>query len=161
MRPEPALRALVFGLVLLLPGGAAAADLTLQQRIETQLMCYCGCANLTVRACTCGTAAAIREEIAGRLDRGETPEQVVAAFVQRHGEQIRSAPTKAGFDLLAWVMPFVVILAAGGALVWVARGWAGSSADAPAPAGGPSGDGLTERQREILSRIDREFREDR
>src|SRR4029077_3752580 len=88
------------------PARAQAADLTPQQQAEGRLMCYCGCSDLPVRVCTCGTADSIRQEIASRLGNGETPDQVVAAFVAQHGEQMRSAPTKSGFDLVAWVTPF-------------------------------------------------------
>ncbi|MBI1951665.1 MAG: hypothetical protein HYS34_09930, partial [Acidobacteria bacterium] len=59
----------------------AGAPLTARQEVEGRLMCYCGCADLTVRTCTCGTADAIRQEIAESLGYGETPDQVVAAYV--------------------------------------------------------------------------------
>jgi cytochrome c-type biogenesis protein CcmH/NrfF len=118
---------------------ARAADLTPQQRVEAGMMCYCGCANLTVRSCTCGTADAIRAEIASRLGAGETPDQVLAAFVARHGEKILSAPTDSGFNLLAWTMPFAAILAAGVVLVVLVRRWerAGAGARTGPDAGGP------------------------
>src|SRR5439155_9666968 len=69
---------------VLFPSRAHAADLTPQQQVEGRLMCYCGCSDLTVRVCTCGTADSIRQEIASRLGNGETPDQVVAAFVAQH-----------------------------------------------------------------------------
>src|SRR5438445_8902538 len=81
-------------LLLAAPALLLSADLTPQQQIESRLMCYCGCSDLTVRTCTCGTAEGIRQEIGSRLVRGESPDQVVAAFIARYGAQIRSAPTK-------------------------------------------------------------------
>jgi cytochrome c-type biogenesis protein CcmH len=131
--------------VALLAWALAAAPLlaappTPRQEVERALMCYCGCAELTVRACTCGTADAIRAEIDQRLGQGETPQQIVAAFVLRHGEKIRSAPVKSGFDLLAWITPFVALALAGGALVAVVRRW--GRRPAPRPAGtAPGGPG--------------------
>ena len=124
-------------------------------------MCYCGCSDLTVRVCTCGTADAIREEIAGRLANRETPAQVVAAFVARHGEQMRSAPTKSGFDLVAWVTPFVVLILAGSALVVVVRRWgAARQASATAP-GAEAGHPPTPGERRALDRVRREMKEGR
>ena len=167
MRPETRLLACCVAAVGFVAGGVAlpaagAAEPTPQQAIETRLMCYCGCADLTVRVCTCGTADAIRAEIADRLARGETPEAVVAAFVARHGEQILSAPTKEGFNLVAWVAPFAVLIAAGGLLVLAVRRWGAAGAStAPTPAGpggaAPPG-GI---DRDLLQRVEREIREGR
>jgi cytochrome c-type biogenesis protein CcmH len=140
-----------------------AADLTPQQAIEEGLMCYCGCANLTVRICTCGTAAQIRQEIASRLTQGETEEEVLAAFVSRHGEQILSAPTKERFNLLAWITPFAVILITATALIVVIRRWAatGAAIRAAVPADAPHREpGLSDEQRRALERVERELREE-
>jgi len=172
MRPEILRAGTALLAVALIPLGALrAADLTPQQQIESRLMCYCGCANLKVRTCTCGTADAIREEIAGRLTRGETPDQVVASFVARHGEQILSAPTKQGFNLVAWITPFALILMAGIILVFAVRRWEGkglgfapSAASAPGAPPDPSGAGgppaLSDRERDLMARVEREIRED-
>jgi len=165
LRIPRVVRALAFvGACAVLPGVAAAGSgPTPRQQVEERLMCYCGCADLTVRVCTCGTADAIRREIDARLENGETPDQVVAAYVSRHGAQIRSAPSKAGFELLAWITPFAAILLAGSALVIVVRRWgrrapAGGTGDsrgasAPAPF-------LPEDQK-ALERVRREMREER
>ncbi len=147
----------------LVPGTARAADLTPQRQIESRLMCYCGCSDLTVRTCTCGAAEGIRQEIAERLARGEHADQVVAAFVQRYGEKIRSAPTKRGFDLLAWVAPFAVLLAAGAGLVLVIKKWGDAASRGRTSAGAPAA--RTEpapysaAEREVLKRIERDIRE--
>lgn len=148
----------------ILPGAArAGAGPTPRQQVEERLMCYCGCADLTVRVCTCGTADAIRREIDARLQNGETPDQVVAAYVSRHGAQIRSAPSKSGFELLAWITPFAAILLAGSALVVIVRRWgqkaaAGRTGGPPVePAPRPF---LPEDQK-ALERVRREMREER
>jgi cytochrome c-type biogenesis protein CcmH len=141
-----------------------AALPTPQHLVEGRLMCYCGCSDLTVRVCTCGTADAIRAEIAGRLAGGESPEQVVAAFVARHGEQIRSAPLKSGFDLVAWVTPFAALILAASGLVVVIRRW-GRARAAPATSPAPQVPGTdrapTAEERRVLERVRREMREGR
>lgn len=143
---------------------ARAADLDPQQQVEGRLMCYCGCSDLTVRVCTCGTADSIRQEIAGRLGNGETPDQIVAAFVAQHGEQIRSAPTKSGFDLVAWVTPFLLLGLAGSALVLVVRRWGSlRTVQAAAPGALPAQDdhAPTADERKALERVRRELKERR
>ncbi|PYS95599.1 MAG: hypothetical protein DMF50_08060 [Acidobacteria bacterium] len=142
-----------------------AADLTPQRQVEGRLMCYCGCADLTVRLCTCGTADGIRGEITRRLATGETPDQVVAAFVAQYGEQIRSAPSTSGFDLVAWVTPFAVLVAAGSALLFTLRRWEARGArPAPSAAGQAAARQvdaapLTEAEREVMRRVEREIKE--
>ena len=37
-------------------------------------------------------------------------EAILASFVTRYGEKVLSAPTASGFNLAAWVTPFLVIL---------------------------------------------------
>src|SRR2546422_9615196 len=141
-----------------------AAEVTPQQDVEGRLMCYCGCSDLTVRVCTCGTADSIRAEIAGRLAGGESPEQVVAAFVARHGEQIRSAPLKSGFDLVAWVTPFVALLLAASGLVVVIRRWGrirAIQATASASPNGATQGAPTPGEQRTLQRVRREMREGR
>ncbi len=166
-RGGPAFLLVAPSLLLMLAdvGAPSAADPTPQQQVEGRLMCYCGCSDLTVRVCTCGTADAVRQEIADHLTRGETTDQVVAAFVAQYGAQIRSAPTKTGFDLIAWITPFAALILAGGALVAVVRRWGTVRAAAGQPPSGPSapGDGrpLGAADQGALERVRRELREGR
>ena len=161
------LAALAFVAPIVAMGAATsllAADLTPQEKVETRLMCYCGCSDLTVRACSCGTAAEIKQDIAQRMASGQTADEVEAAYVKKFGAQIRSAPTTSGFDLVAWVTPFLVILAGSGFIVHLTRRWRGRPAD-PAPHGQPAAPGFDSRRlsaddRGALDRIEREIREE-
>ncbi|MFH1003288.1 MAG: cytochrome c-type biogenesis protein CcmH, partial [Chloroflexota bacterium] len=59
--------------------------------------------------------------------QGKTGPEITALMVARYGEQVLSAPPKRGFNLTAWILPFVAILLGGvvvySALVaWVRRG---------------------------------------
>jgi len=164
--PVLALLAATFALA---PPARAAADP--QAEAESRLMCYCGCTDLTVRVCNCGTAAGIKTDIAGRLAAGESVDQVVDAYVAKHGEQIRSAPTRRGFNLLAWIMPFAAILAGGFMVVRLVRRWRRDPSSPPAPdaphpaaAGAPgAGSGAAPRtaagESSLRERVDRELKE--
>jgi cytochrome c-type biogenesis protein CcmH len=106
-----------------------------QQDVEESLTCQCGC-GLTVHSCNhlqCPSGEPMKKEIAERLARGEDKETILAAFRARYGEKVLSSPTFTGFNWLAWITPFAVVLAGAGALAVVIRRWARAPASAPPP----------------------------
>jgi cytochrome c-type biogenesis protein CcmH/NrfF len=119
----------------------AVSEKPTQAEMEEALTCQCGC-GLTVHSCNhlnCGSGEPIKKEIAERLARGETGPQILAAFEQRYGEKILSAPTFRGFNWLAWVTPFLVVLVAGAMLAVTLRRRTHAQAQVPAPAAPPPG----------------------
>jgi cytochrome c-type biogenesis protein CcmH len=112
------------------------------QALEKRLKCTCGC-GLDVYTCrttdfTCTTSPAMHREVLGLLQDGKTPDDVVAAFVARYGQEILMAPPKRGFNLAAYFVPSIVIVAAGAVLFVVLRRWTRAAAVA-APAAATSG----------------------
>jgi cytochrome c-type biogenesis protein CcmH/NrfF len=94
-----------------------------QQEVEEALTCQCGC-GLTVHSCNhlnCGSGEPMKAEIRERLGRGESKEQILAAFRTRYGEKVLSAPTFQGFNWFAWLTPFAVMLAAAAILAGAIR----------------------------------------
>jgi cytochrome c-type biogenesis protein CcmH len=85
------------------------------------------------------------------LQQGKTPAQVLDYFSQRYGEWILLAPPKHGFNLLIWVLPFV-LLPVGAATVYLgARRWVRRS-EATASSSRPPESTYAERlQRELDS----------
>ena len=61
------------------------------------------------------------------LESGITVEQIIQQQVTEYGETVLSAPTKAGFNLTAWVVPFGALLVGGVGLRRLLNGWAASS----------------------------------
>ena len=97
--------------------------------VGNQLVCQCGC-NATLPNCTHGECM-VRDEmltiIKDRLAQGQSEKAIVQFFVGRYGEQVLASPPKRGFNLVAWILPFAAIMAAGLAIyvairVWVNRG---------------------------------------
>jgi cytochrome c-type biogenesis protein CcmH/NrfF len=75
-----------------------------------RLMCQCGC-NEQLSVCAmqnCESATPMRAEIRERLLKGESVDAIVNSFVARYGKQVLSAPTLQGFDITAWIMPFLI-----------------------------------------------------
>ena len=90
-----------------------ATQLPSQTELEESLTCQCGC-GLTVHSCNhlqCGFAIPRKNEIAQFLDEGKGREEILSSFVSSYGEKVLSAPTTTGFNLVAWVTPFVVVFA--------------------------------------------------
>jgi len=101
--------------------GAAAVDEDRVRAIAAQLRCVV-CQNLSVADSPSEMARQMRGVIRERLGQGETPEQVIAYFVDKYGEWVLLAPRARGFTLLVWVLPFVGLFAGlGGVLLVVAR----------------------------------------
>jgi len=55
-------------------------------------------------------------EIAAELNDGQSDQSIVSQFAEKYGISVLSAPPASGFNLVAWLMPFLA-LAAGGLLV--------------------------------------------
>jgi cytochrome c-type biogenesis protein CcmH/NrfF len=137
---------LALALIVLSGGVGLSEDRVSFQDIEESLTCQCGC-GLTVHSCNhlqCPSAIPLREEIRAQMNQGKDKAAILAYFSDKYGEKILSAPTAAGFNLAAWVTPFVVVGLGGVFLVftlkrWSARGRPPSSdaAAPPAPASSP------------------------
>ena len=87
------------------------------------MRCTCGC-NLEVYTCrttdfTCATSPAIHRELVGMVEQGMTGEEILEAFIAKHGETVLMAPKKEGFNLAAYFVPGAAIVAVGSALLWV------------------------------------------
>lgn len=131
--------AVAAGFFIASPAPAAEDSQALFDRVSTDLMCLCGC-NATIKTCPhadCGFAIPARARIREMIAGGKTYDDIVASFVGQHGEVIRSAPPKEGFNLVGYAMPFLALAAAGVAVGGIARRWArkGESARAEMSAG--------------------------
>jgi cytochrome c-type biogenesis protein CcmH len=121
------------------------------KQIEESLTCQCGC-GLTVHTCNhlqCSFAVPVKRDVAESLANGQTADQILARYVAKYGEKILSAPIPEGFNLAAYIAPYVAV-AAGFTLIVVAlrRLRRRSSAAAAGPGQAP----LTDAQRARLHR---------
>ena len=104
----------------------SAQSKTTLGEIKKSLICLCEC-NMTVEACegamACDSAEKLTAEARPLIDQGLSQKEVLATFIGRYGEHILAAPTKKGFNLAAWILPFAAIFFAGVSIVTVLRRW--------------------------------------
>ncbi len=121
------------------------------QRVTGAMVCQCGGCNARVSECAmdrCPSSEPIREEVAERLQAGESAESVLAAFTERYGLRILAAPPASGFHLSVWVLPFVALALGGLLAVRVLGRWRRSAA---------VGDAAPPPSPEMLARLERDI----
>jgi len=107
------------------------------------------CPGQTLYNCRSSQAEMLRHQIRERLARGEAPEAIITSLVQQYGEGIRGAPRNRGLGRLAWVVPGVILILGGIAVVFYLRRHVarpGAAAPVPAPA-----------DSELRSRVEKEL----
>ena len=103
-----------------------------------KLMCKCGC-NQILLECNhvgCSYSTKMRDQLMagltgkaggpGDLAGGGSPatDQVILdGFVKEYGATVLAAPTTEGFNIVAWVMPFVALVAGLGLVSFIVRKW--------------------------------------
>jgi cytochrome c-type biogenesis protein CcmH len=130
MQPSRSLFFLVPLLLVIVRLVSANVQETPISEIKKSLVCSCDC-NMTVEACegamACQAAEKVTAEASKYIGQGMNKQAILAAFTTKYGEKVLAAPTKTGFNLTAWVMPFVAIFAGGLFIVLVLGRWAGQS----------------------------------
>jgi cytochrome c-type biogenesis protein CcmH len=114
---------IIFLHALLIPAVTASA-LTLEE-VSNELVCQCGC-GLVLNNCNhseCGVAIPMRETIKAKIAGGETLDQIVTYYVSQYGEVVLSSPTKKGFNLTVWILPFIGLAAGAGIVTSVTVLW--------------------------------------
>ncbi len=109
------------------PGAKPQLDTSERDAVERQLRCQCGC-TLDIFTCrttdfSCQVSPAMHRDVMALVEGGYSASEIVDAFVEGYGEKVLMAPTKRGFNLVGWVMPFAAIAAAGSVLLVLLRRW--------------------------------------
>jgi cytochrome c-type biogenesis protein CcmH/NrfF len=65
----------------------------------------------------------MRGELAASLDRGDNDELALQSFIQKYGTTVVAAPSTKGFGRVAWIMPFVALVAGMATVILVVRSW--------------------------------------
>ena len=92
-----------------------------------RLMCTCGCAQLLGECNHVGCPESGREriELSSQIASGNSDQQILDWFAAKYGTTMLAAPPAKGFDLVAWIAPFAVFLAALAGTILLIRRWGG------------------------------------
>jgi len=95
------------------------------QNLGHHLMCVCGCSQILLECnhVGCQYSDRMRVELAAALDHGDNDDLTLQTFVQKYGTTVVAAPSTKGFGRVAWIMPFVALLAGLATVVLVVRAW--------------------------------------
>ena len=98
-----------------------------RDQLEKKLRCQCGC-TLDVYTCrttdfACEVSPAMHRDVIALVEGGYGPQEIIDAFVDSYGEKVLMAPTKRGFNIVGWTMPFGALVAGGGVLAVLIRRW--------------------------------------
>jgi len=116
------------------PGSSMAPHAPVEVRVSPELkkvleglLCQCGC-NLDAYQCqqtmTCDVSTSMWDQAALMVDQqGKTPGQALEVFAKDYGEYVLAAPTKRGFNLVAWALPFTAFGLGAVVLVIALRRW--------------------------------------
>ena len=99
-----------------------------------RMMCTCGCGQVLLECnhVGCKSSDKMRDQLQAALDKGgsNNDDLILQGFVQEYGPTVIAAPTAAGFNKVAWIMPFVALALGLAFVTWLVRAWK----NRPAPA---------------------------
>jgi cytochrome c-type biogenesis protein CcmH len=107
------------------PGARPSMSAEERDALEHRIRCQCGC-TLAVYTCrttdfSCQVSPAMHRDVMSLVAGGYDADEIIAAFVEVYGERVLMAPTREGFNLLAWVLPGSAVAAGALALALVIR----------------------------------------
>lgn len=115
--------------VRLPPKPNAKPSMTNRERdeVEHRIHCQCGC-TLSVFICrttdfSCQVSPAMHRDVMALVEGGYGAQEIIDAFVGVYGQRALMAPKKAGFDLIAWVLPGTAVVIGGVILGTLLKKW--------------------------------------
>ena len=121
--------------------------------IGHQLVCQCGCGQILLECnhVGCPVSGPMMEELKAQMTAGLPASGVLNWFVNKYGPIVLAAPIRGGFDNVAWIVPFAVLILAIVGVVMLDRLWHARHArllpSLPATGAAPLSDDLRERIR--------------
>lgn len=97
--------------------GQEAKD-PLQQELEYMIMAPC-CYGAPVGDHDSDAAKQVKAQIAQLLSEGKTRDEILDMYVAIYGERILAQPRAQGFNVLAYVMPLLILVIGGLVVIYV------------------------------------------
>ena len=105
-------------ILLQLSSQANSADL---KKLLKSVYCYCGCSRETIEVCICGVAQEIEKNFKQKLTLEKTVDQIKSEYLAQYGSQFDAIMKAEGFNLVAYIVPFVLLAIFGGISVVVLK----------------------------------------
>lgn len=122
-------------IALMLSMGASNPNVR-YHRISHELMCVCGC-NEILAECnhdSCPDSPVELAELKADLAKGMTNHQIFAAFQAEYGPTVLAAPMLTRFNMVAWIVPPLLLLIGLFGVMGLVRKWRLRTATVPAAA---------------------------
>ncbi len=146
---------MLFSMLLAIP--AAAQEVDPAKELQQELWCPV-CQGVRLDVCEQKVCEQMRDMIDADLAAGKTKEEIKGDFIEFYGPVVLGEPPREGFNLVAWIVP--VLLVVGGLLfaLLLTRRWSKKSAEAPVLAGSETSS-ISPVDDDYLARVERELGE--
>jgi len=125
----------MLGALALAASASASESRPTLAELETEVICPT--CHTTLDQSSSAIADRMRIFIRGRIAAGDSKTEIKEALVREFGDAVLASPPKRGFNLLAWVLPPVGLVAAACVLAFLAVRWSRRRDDADAPSAVP------------------------
>lgn len=152
-------RVLIAALAALAFAAPAVASEQQPTLIELEDEVICPTCHTTLALSNSPIADRMRQFIRQRISAGDTKTEIKDALVAEFGQAVLAEPPTKGFNLLAWVLPFVGLAAAAAVVGVLAYRWTRSSraSRSAASSADPSANGRSRLDPELERRLDEEL----
>ena len=107
--------------LVVIPSAFASEQHPTQAELEGELVCPT--CHTTLDQSNAAVALRMKQFVRARIAAGDTKSEIKDQLVAQFGKGVLAAPEQSGFDLLAWVLPIVALLAGAGVLTVLAWRW--------------------------------------
>ena len=131
-----------------------ASDESRLDRVGHGMMCVCGCNQILVECnhVGCPDSARMIMELRNQISQGASDGAIQNWFVAKYGAIVLAAPSRGGFDDVAWIVPYATFILATLGVALLIRFWhrrhARLQLAAPAPIPAPTTDTMLTRIRQ-------------
>jgi len=146
---------MLFSILLAIPVAAQEGDPA--KELQQELWCPI-CQGVRLDVCEQKVCEQMRDMIDNDLAAGKSTEEIKADFIEFYGPVVLGEPPREGFNLVAWIVP--VLLVVGGLLfvLLLTRRWSKKGAQSTAPVAGESS-ASSSADDDYLARVEREIGE--
>jgi cytochrome c-type biogenesis protein CcmH len=104
--------------------GAGTPDTRFDQ-LGHKLMCTCGCAELLLECnhVGCPDSPGLIKVLHTQVDSGASDAAIFQFFAAQYGPTVLAAPLRGGFDNVAWIVPFALLILGIIGIVLLLRYW--------------------------------------